>query len=382
MKKIALIANSCWYIYNFRLSLLKEISAKDNLVIIIAPEDNYTNILIDLGFEVYPWKLQRSSINPLKEIKSILNLMDILDSKFPDLIHNFTIKCCLYGTIASKFCSIPIVVNSITGLGPLFINNSLKIRLIILFLKPIYKFVFNSSNSYTIFQNTSDQKFFLDFRIINNLKKSFLIEGSGVDTELFKPFKDINSGFNKPLKLLFPSRLIREKGIIEVLDAHKRLLEKGENIQLLIAGEIDKGNISTLLNEQKNSLKTNNNIKILGHRSDMKDIYSQSDIVILPSWREGLSKSLIEAGSMEKPIITCDVPGCREIIQHGINGILVPLKNAKALELAIIFLIRNQNIAKQYGRKIRLKVKEKFDIRIINQKTIGVYKKILISNIR
>ena len=121
---------------------------------------------------------------------------------------------------------------------------------------------------------------------------------------------------------------------------------------------------------------------LLGHRSDMREVFSKSDIVVLPSWREGLSKSLIEAGSMEKPIITCDVPGCREIIQHGINGILVPLKNAKALELAIIFLIRNQNIAKQYGRKIRLKVKEKFDIRIINQKTIGVYKKILISNIR
>ena len=377
MKKIAFIANSCWYIYNFRLSLLKELSATDNRVIIIAPKDNYTKILIDLGYEVYSWKLQRSSLNPFKEINSILNLMDILESKSPDLIHNFTIKSCLYGTIAAKFRKISVVVNSITGLGPLFINNSLKIRLIRLILYPIYKFVFNYKNAYTIFQNKYDQKFFLDFRIIKNLKKSFLIEGSGVDIELFKPIKDTNSGFNNTLKLLFPSRLIREKGIIEVLDAHKSLIKKGENIHLLIAGEIDKGNRSSLLNEQKKSLVTNKNIKILGHRSDMKNIYSQSDIVILPSWREGLSRSLIEAGAMEKPIITCDVPGCREIIDHGINGILVPLKNAKAIELAIIFLIRNQNIAKQYGRKIRLKVKERFDIRIINQKTINVYKKTL-----
>tara|TARA_B100000886_G_scaffold303860_1_gene234749 strand:- start:22699 stop:23835 length:1137 start_codon:yes stop_codon:yes gene_type:complete len=377
MKKIAFIANSCWYIYNFRLSLLKELSATDNRVIIIAPKDNYTKILIDLGYEVYSWKLQRSSLNPFKEINSILNLMDILESKSPDLIHNFTIKSCLYGTIAAKFRKISVVVNSITGLGPLFINNSLKIKLIRLILSPIYKFVFNYKNAYTIFQNKYDQKFFLDFCIIKNLKKSFLIEGSGVDIELFKPIKDTNSGFNNPLKLLFPSRLIREKGIIEVLDAHKSLIKKGENIHLLIAGEIDKGNRSTLLNEEKKSLITNKNIKILGHRSDMKNIYSQSDIVILPSWREGLSRSLIEAGAMEKPIITCDVPGCREIIEHGINGIIVPLKNAKAIELAIIFLIRNQNIAKQYGRKIRLKVKERFDIRIINQKTINVYKKTL-----
>ena len=152
MKKIAFIANSCWYIYNFRLSLLKELSATDNRVIIIAPKDNYTKSLIDLGYEVYSWKLQRSSLNPFKEIKSILNLMDILESKSPDLIHNFTIKSCLYGTIAAKFRNISFVVNSITGLGPLFINNSLKIRLIRLILSPIYKFVFNYKNQDILFR--------------------------------------------------------------------------------------------------------------------------------------------------------------------------------------------------------------------------------------
>lgn len=377
MTKIAFIANSCWYIYNFRISLLKEISARNIRVIIIAPKDKYTELLTDLGYKVYFWKLERSSLNPFKEIKSIFNLIDILDNESPDLIHNFTIKSCLYGTIAATFRSRSLVVNSITGLGHLFINNSLKTRLIRIILKPIYKFVFNSINSYTIFQNKNDQKFFQDLRIINNLTKSFLVQGSGVDTDFFKPFEKINKSFNQPIKLLFPSRLISEKGILEVLAAHKTLLEKGENIELLIAGEIDKGNRSTLLNKQKKDLESNKNIKMLGHRTDMKNIYSQSDIVVLPSWREGLSRSLIEAGSMEKPIITCDVPGCREIIDHGINGILVPLKDTKALELAIIFLIRNRNIANQYGKKIRLKVQERFDIRIINQKTIDIYKKIL-----
>ena len=148
MTKIAFIANSCWYIYNFRISLLKEISATNIRVIIIAPKDKYTELLTDLGYEVYSWKLERSSLNPFKEIKFIFNLIDILDNELPDLIHNFTIKSCLYGTIAAKFSNKSLVVNSITGLGHLFINNSLKIRLIRLFLKPIYKFVFNSSNLY------------------------------------------------------------------------------------------------------------------------------------------------------------------------------------------------------------------------------------------
>ena len=120
-----------------------------------------------------------------------------------------------------------------------------------------------------------------------------------------------------------------------------------------------------------------NNIKILGHKKDLRKVYSESDIVLLPSWREGLSKSLIEAGAMSKPIITSDTPGCRDIIDHGINGLLVPIKDSRSIELAILFLKRNKIIAEKFGQKIRSKVKKKFDVKLVNRQTIHIYRKLL-----
>jgi len=377
MKKIALIANTSWYIYNFRSNLIKDIVSSNYKLVVIAPHDNYTNLLEKSGYTVINWTLNRSSLNPLSELKSIVDLVLILNKENPDLIHNFTIKSCLYATIASRFSKVRYVINSITGLGHLFLNNSTLIRFIRFILKPIYALVFNTKNSFLIFQNIEDQKYLFEIGIIKNLKKSFLIEGSGVDINFYKPNKDNYSEFRKPIKLLFPSRLIREKGIEEVLIAYNELIKNGEDIKLLIAGEIDEGNRSSLKDKDKKNISSNKNIILLGHRSDLKEIYSTSDIVLLPSWREGLSRSLIEAAAMEKPIITTNVPGCRDIIDHGINGILVPLKDPKAIELAILFLIRNRLTAKVFGKNIREKVKKRFDVKKINSQTLKIYNQTL-----
>ena len=376
-KKIVFIANTCWYIYNFRNKLLKDIIKSNYEVFIIAPEDRYSQKLKEFGCKVFDWHLNRSSINPILEIYSILNLIVHLKKNNPDLVHNFTLKSCLYGTIAAKFSGVKNIVNSVTGLGHLFINNSILMRLIRLFLKPIYRFVFNSKGTKIIFQNIDDQRYFLKLGVLKDIKNSFVIKGSGVDSQFFKPFDSTNSRFKKPFKILFPSRLILEKGIKEVLEAHNSLLKKGENIQLLIAGEIDKGNRSAINREYKKYMLSQKNIKILGHKEDLRKVYSESDIVLLPSWREGLSRSLLEAASMSKPIITTNTPGCKDIIDHGLNGLLVPIKDPKAIELAIIFLKRNNKIAKKFGQKVRLKVVEKFDVKLINKQTFDVYKKLL-----
>ncbi len=376
-KKIVFIANTCWYIYNFRNKLLKDIIKSNYEVFIIAPEDRYSQKLKEFGCKVFDWHLNRSSINPILEIYSILNLIVHLKKNNPDLVHNFTLKSCLYGTIAAKFSGVKNIVNSVTGLGHLFINNSILMRLIRLFLKPIYRFVFNSKGTKIIFQNIDDQRYFLKLGVLKDIKNSFVIKGSGVDCQFFKPFDSTNSRFKKPFKILFPSRLILEKGIKEVLEAHNSLLKKGVNIQLLIAGEIDKGNRSAINREYKKYMLSQKNIKILGHKEDLRKVYSESDIVLLPSWREGLSRSLLEAASMSKPIITTNTPGCKDIIDHGLNGLLVPIKDPKAIELAIIFLKRNNKIAKKFGQKVRLKVVEKFDVKLINKQTFDVYKKLL-----
>ena len=371
-KKIIFIANSSWYIYNFRLSLLSEIK-KNYEIILIAPKDKYTEILKRKGFIFYEWELKRKSISIFSEIKSIFSLALKLRKLQPDLIHNYNIKPILYGTLASRITQTKHIINSITGLGNLFLDDRFITRLLRLILKPIILLILNNEKIHLIFQNKNDKNYFEKFGI-KNFKSSQIIPGSGVDMNFFKSNK-IHK-FSSPIKLLFPSRIIKEKGIKELIAAHNKLCKKGVLVDLLIAGEIDYGNRSHIENNLKNYLLNNENIYLLGHVDDMRTLYEEVDIVVLPSWREGLSKSIIEAGSMGKTIITTNVPGCKEIIDDNINGILVPPRDPEALEKAIEYLVKNHDFALSLGRKIRKKIESNFEVNIINFLTLSMYKEI------
>ena len=239
-------------------------------------------------------------------------------------------------------------------------------------MKPLYRILFKSKRSYIIFQNFEDKKYLTKIGLTNN-KKSFLIKGSGINIDHFKTSKTKKDSFQSPIKLLFPSRIIKEKGICEVLKAFNSLIRRGEKIELIIAGDIDNGNKSSLNNKELSLLRNDPNIKLLGHVDEMREVYENSDIIILPSWREGLSRSLIEAAAMQKPIITSNVPGCREIIDHGYSGLIIPAKDSKSLELAILLLIRNQNLAFYFAKNTRRKVIKEFEVNLINEETIKHY---------
>ena len=373
-KKIIIIANSSWYIYNFRLALLFEIRKNHDLAL-IAPRDKYTAILEDKGFPFYEWKLNRNSINIFAEIKSILSLSLKFRNLQPDLIHNFTIKPIIYGTIAAKINNTKNIVNAITGLGNLFLDKKFSTKFLRIVLKPILVLILNNEKVHLIFQNLDDKYFFENLGIRKS-NSNEVIPGSGVDMNHFKSKVKANSYFNDPIKLLFPSRIIKEKGIQELIIAHRKLCEKGFLIKLLIAGEIDYGNRSHIDDNIKNYMINNNNIYLLGHIDDIKSLYEEVDIVVLPSWREGLSRSIIEAGAMSKPIITTNVPGCKEIVENGINGILVPPKDPKSLENAIESLIKNSYKASILGKNIRKKIKVNFEVGYINKLTLLKYKRI------
>ena len=375
-KKIVLIGNSSWYFYNFRLPLLFDIRNNGFNLFLVAPKDEYTKILEKYGFKIYEWELNRKSINILRELKSIISLAKILRIIQPDLIHNFTIKPCIYGTFISKINQTKIVFNAITGLGHVFVSNSMPKKILRFFLIPIYKTIFNLKKNIMIFQNESDKIIFHNLGILKN-STTFIIPGSGVDIELFNSVNVKKISFQDPLQILFPARLIREKGIIELLIAFKSLLNEGFNINLILAGNIDKGNKSSLKLKEIKELKKIKNLKILGHVNNMRDLYDQCDIVILPSWREGLSKTLIEAGAMSKPVITTNVPGCKDIIDHGVNGILVPVNDPKSIELAIKFYAVNKNLSLKFGRNLRKKIEKIYDHKKINKLTIDKYKRYL-----
>ena len=372
MKKILLVSNSSWYLYNFRLSLIKDLKIKGYDLKIVCPKDNLSNELKNSGLEVINWKLSRESINPFLELLSIINLFNIYKKEKPFLVHHFTIKSCIYGTIAAKLSKVSKIINAITGLGHVFVSTKKRTKLLRFFLNPIYKFVFLEKRAKVIFQNQDDQIKFLKMGF-TTFGKSKIIKGSGVDTQFFKPSIDNAGIFSSPIILLFPSRIIKEKGFYETISAFNIIREEGHKIELFIAGEIDKGNRSTYTKKELEILIQSDDIHFLGHVKNMHKLYSNADIVILPSWREGLSKTLIEASAMERPIITTNVPGCRDIVENGENGLLVPKKNIEALALAIKFMILNPSLAREFGKRSRLKVIREFETIKINKETIEEY---------
>jgi len=212
---------------------------------------------------------------------------------------------------------------------------------------------------------------------ITDGERAHLIRGSGVDIDCFKPNTDSSGQFHNSIQLLFPSRLIREKGTAELLQACYRLWDSGIDVDLLVAGSLDSGNRSSLNMDELQELQANPRIRFLGHVEDMKALYEASDIVILPSWREGLSRALVEAAAMERPIITTDVPGCRDVIEHGCTGILVPLRDCRSIELAVLLMIQNPDLARRFGKAARKKVFAEFQVSLVNDSTLAQYQRLL-----
>ena len=374
--KILLVANSGWYLYNFRSTLIRDIKNKGFDLGIITPGDKYSEILIKQNYSHVQWGLSRKSINPLKELKSLIELITIYRKLKPDLVHHFTIKACIYGTIAAKFSNTNKVINSITGLGHIFVGRKISTKILKVFLLPIYRMVFNTKRSNMIFQNEDDLNIFIDLKLTNK-ESSCLIKGSGIDEKKFSTSNTESLDyFHSPVRLLFPSRLIIEKGIIELLDACKSLWSQNYNFDLYIAGEPNDSNRSVISKKVLEDILNNERIKSLGHVKDMKSLFENIDIVILPSWREGLSRSLIEAAAMRKAIITTDTSGCSQIVDHGLNGILVPVNDTNGLILAIKLLINNPELSRKFGERISEKVLNKFTANIINKETLDFYQKI------
>ena len=376
MPSVLLVSNTSWYLYNFRLPLIRDLRERGYRVALVAPYDEHTALLQAEGFTVHPWLVQRSSVNPLAEAHALIDLLRIYRREQPDLVHHFTIKACLYGTIAAKGARVYRVINAVTGLGHVFLGTRKRSRLLRKAIKPVYRATFKARRSTVVFQNAADQEKLIQLGVTDS-ERARLIRGSGVDIERFRPHEDSAGRFHDPLQLLFPSRLIREKGTAELLQACRRLWSDGIALDLLVAGALDIGNRSALSGSELAELQADPRIRCLGHVDDMQALYAASDIVVLPSWREGLSRALIEAAAMERPIITTDVPGCRDVIDHGVSGLLVPLRDARGIELAVRLFMENPDVARRFGKAARQKVVAEFQVSLVNQSTLQQYSQLL-----
>ena len=365
--RVLYVVNSSSFFCSHFLTLAKSIHDNGHAVYVIAGDAIKRNEIENMGFSFICIPLSRSGINPLREILFIINLRSRIINISPDIIHTFTVKPILYtGLIVSTLRKKerPKVCNSITGLGSAYLSKKISGRMIWSLIKILYKTVFLSPNASAVFENEDDRDFFVELGLVNS-SQTYIVNGAGIDTESFLP-SEIKTD---RVTVVLVARLLKDKGIAEYIDAGKILHEKKINVSLLLVGDVDADNISSMSKTDIKDAHDAGYIEWLGHRTDVVDIYRKAHIACLPSYREGLPKSLIEAASCGLPIITTNVPGCRQMVHDGTNGMLIEAKSATAIADAIIFLVLNPSVMKDMAISSRAIAVNKFD----HQHIVGAF---------
>ena len=362
--KIVFFSNSCWSIYNFRRNLIKKLIKKREIVYVLSSRDAATKKLIKLGCKFINLKIQNNNINPFKDFILLKKIKKILLEIKPDYILNFTIKPLIYGTFIAGILNIK-SISMITGLGTVFIKKNIVTLIVIL----LYKISFHKVYK-VIFQNKDDKKKFLNLKIVET-NKCILSPGSGVDLKYFKYKKNY---FTNETRFLLFGRLLKEKGVLEFVKAAKKINSEKINCKFKIVGSIDEKNPSSINKELIKEFLKNKNNSFNNFSNDIRKFIYWSNCVVLPSYREGTPRGLLEALSIGRPIITSNAVGCREVILNNKNGFLTKIKDIDSVYLAFKKFhnldLSSKVTMSKYSRKF---VSKNFD----EKKVISIYEKIL-----
>jgi glycosyltransferase involved in cell wall biosynthesis len=372
---IAIVSNTAWYLFNFRLNLLKAIKNDGHNLILVIPDDKYSQKLREMGFKTANIYMKGSSVNPIKEIFSILNIYSIFLKNNVDLVLSFTPKANIYSAINAIIFKIPFIPG-VSGLGRVFIKRNIITKIVLL----LYKLTFNKSLK-VFFENLDDEKLFIANKLISE-NKAIHVPGTGVDLNYFKPneidycdnLTDCRASlYNQNTSFLLMARILWDKGIGEYVSAAKLINNKFPNVKFKILGFLDVSNPSAISRDIFNKWIGEGNIVFLGQTDDVRPHISESDCVVLPSYREGLPRTLIEAASMAKPIITTNVPGCKDTLINGLTGFLCEPANVDDLANKInSFLLLSNEERLHMGSRGRQFIQENFDESIVIKKYLNI----------
>lgn len=347
-------------------------------MLLVSPPGQYGKLLEKEGFRWYSIDMDRRSLNPLDELSVIRQLIVLFCSEKPDIVHGFTIKCAVYGALCASLSGVKAIVGAVAGLGYVFTSRDIKARLLRPVVRALLRGVLNGNRTRLILQNPDDLEMFVEARLVEK-ERIRLIKGSGVDCERFQPLgRTADDELHQPMVVLFAARLLWDKGIKEYVDAARLLRDENREIRFLIAGEPDSGNPAAVGMDALERWVDEGIVEWVGHVDDMPKLFAQVDAMVLPSYREGLPKTLIEAGACGLPLVTTDVPGCREVVTHnGVDGFKVPVRDYRALAAAIRSLDDDSNLRLKLGARARERALEEFDERIVIDKTISVYRELI-----
>jgi len=359
-KKIAIISNLSWNLYNFRLSLMVAMRDAGYEVIAIAPYDNYSQKIIDAGFEFHDIEMNAQGINPLEDLKTTYQFYTLFKKISPDIICQYTIKPNIYGSLMARLLNIK-MINNIAGLGTLFIKENLVTKI----AKILYK-ISQSKADRVFFQNRDDLALFTAEGIVK-AEKCDVLPGSGVDTNRFKPHYKEKS---EKIRFLLIARMIWEKGIGEYVQAAREIKKTYPNVEFCLLGFLDVENPGAITKEEMDAWVNEGVINYLGVSDRVDEVIQSADCVVLPSYyREGTPKTLLESGSAGKPIITTDNVGCRDVVDDGINGYICEPRSWEDLAAKIEkFLALTDEERLEMGKKSREKMVREFDEKIVIEK--------------
>lgn len=362
MAKIVIISHYSKSLINFRGDLIRAMIELGHEVICLGPEAGYKQPLQELGADYLQIPLHRTGLNPLKDVKTLFSLRKVLKEIKPDIVFSYTVKPIVYGSIAAHMAGVRRMYALISGLGYVFIGQTFKQRL----LTQIVAFLYRQGlkyNQVVFFQNPDDLHLFVSKSIVPKTAKPVLVNGSGVNIEKF--------AFAPPklssVTFLLIARLIKDKGILEYVESARLLKQKYPDAKFQLLGPLDI-NPAAITQEQLERWTKEGIIEYLGKTNDVRPYIADASVFVLPSfYREGTPRSVLEAMSMGRPIITTDAPGCRETVIDGKNGFLVPVKDVDSLKSAMEKFILNPDLIVQMGKQSRIIAEEKYDVRKVNR---------------
>lgn len=323
------------------------------------------------GVQVIPWRISRGSLNPFKEFAAILDVANAVQQFKPDIIHVVAIKPILYLKLASIYFPRTKIVYALAGLGCIFSPDKILALILKPFVRIALRLTLNKTGTHLILQNPDDIRTIIRNKITME-ENIHLIRGAGVDTVRFAPEPEPKG----ELLVILPARMLWDKGIAEFADSAATIKQHGVQARFILVGQPDKHNPASVPLKMLEAYNASGSVEWWGFCEDMPSLLVKAHVVCLPSYHEGLPKSLLEAASCARPIVTYDVPGCREIVEHNVNGLLVPFKNTEALIDAIEFLLKNKSVRQKMGQEGRLKVMRNFTQEHIAAQTMQVWEEV------
>lgn len=371
---ILFVANVDWYVISHRIKII-EAAVDNGFNVTVACEDTgQKSEILKTGAHFVDFKFSRSGTNPLKELLLLYKFYNLYKTEKFDVLHHVSLKPVIYGSFMARLLKKPAILNAVSGLGYVFTSENSKSGVIQKAMLTLMKYGFKKQNLAFIFQNTDDHRELKNLGSVFPENIVYYIKGSGVDLKEYSP--KTNSGSRK-IKILFPARMLFDKGIRELKTATELLKNAFEDkVTFVLAGKADPGNKAGVSEDYLNNWQDGSYVKWIGFSKNMIETFQESDIVILPSYREGLPKSLIEAAAMGKPIITTNAVGCKECVDDGVNGLLVPVRSGEKLAEALIKLIENPELRKKMGNASRIKAENEFDIGLVISKHLEIYKEL------